>query len=92
MNINKTQSGNTMTVAIEGRLASFGIDQAHQRGVVQAEVVAERGVLTEVVGVVGIVIGREGVAGQQDQSRADLLTKRLATRHVGRRCKHSYRF
>ena len=53
-------------VAVECLFARVGVDQARQRGDVQPEIVEERRILPEIVGVVRIVVGRKGVARQQD--------------------------
>ena len=53
-------------VAVQRLFARIGVDQARQRRGVQSEVVAERRILPEIVGVVRIVVGRKGVARQQD--------------------------
>ena len=53
-------------VAVQRLFARVGVDQARQRRGVQPEVVAERRILPEIVGVVRIVVGRKGVARQQD--------------------------
>ena len=76
-------------ITVEGLFARIGIDQADDRGDVQPEVVAERRVLTEIVGVVGIIVRSEAVAGQQDDALSDLGAQLATARGIGLCGKHS---
>ena len=75
-------------VAVEGLFARVGVDQPRERRRIQSEVVAESRILPEVVGVVGIVVGRSLVARDQDQTRSDLVAQGLAARCIGFGWKH----
>ena len=70
-------------VAVEGLLARVGVDHADERRDVQPEVVEERRVLAEVVGVVGIVVRGEPVSGEQDDALPDLRAQLAAARGIG---------
>ena len=65
-------------VAVKGGFARLGIQQTRDARHIEAEVVAERGVLTEVVGVVGIIVGGILVAREQDQALADFAAELVA--------------
>ena len=70
-------------VAVERLLARVGVDHADQRGGVQPEVVEERRVLPEVVGVVGVVVRGQPVAREQDDALSDLRAQLAAARGIG---------
>ena len=70
-------------VAVEGLLARVGVDQTHQRGNVESEVVEERRVLAEIVGVVGVVVRCGGVSRKQDDALPDFRAQHLAARDIG---------
>ena len=70
-------------VAVEGLFARVGVDQADHRRDVQSEVVAERRILTEVVGVVGVVVRSQRIAGQQDDALSDSGAQLAAARGIG---------
>ena len=70
-------------VAVERLFARVGVDQAGDRRHIQSEVVAQRGVLPEIVGVVGIVVRREGIAREQDDAAPDLRAQLVAARSIG---------
>ena len=70
-------------VAVERLLARVGVDHARDRGHVQTEKVAERGVLPEIVGVIGVVVGRERIARKQHEAAADLAPQRRTPRRIG---------
>ena len=70
-------------VAVQRLFARVGVDQAGDGRHVQPEIVAERGVLAEIVGVVGVVVRREGVARKQDDSAPDLRAQFVAARGIG---------
>ena len=76
-------------VAKEHLLARLGIDNRHQGRQVESKVVDEGRVLTEGVGVVRIVVGREGVARNQNQTIANATAQLGATIFVGICTKHS---
>ncbi len=79
-------------VAEEHLLARVGIDHTRYRRHVKAEEVAERRVLTEVVCVVGIVVRRIGIAGQQDKAAADTAAQLGAPCDIGLFTEHGYMF
>ena len=70
-------------VADEPFPAFVGIQHAHQPFAVQAEVVEERRVLTELVPVGRVVDGRVVVAHEQDYPAPDALAQHAAALHVG---------
>ena len=70
-------------VAVKGLLARIGVDHADQRRDVESEVVPEGRILPEIVGVVGIIVCREGVSGQQDDAAADLRAQGFAPCGIG---------
>ena len=79
-------------VAVERLLARVGVDDSRDARHVQPEVVAERRILAECVGVIGVVVRREGVARQQDQPLPDAGAQLAAARLVGGCRKHGVRF
>ena len=76
-------------IAVEGLLAGIGIDEPDDVGDIQPEIVSERGVLPEIVGVVGIVVGREGISGQEDNALSDFGAQLAAASGIGFGGKHS---
>ena len=66
---------NRKVIAIERLGTAVGVDNTRQGGQALSEKVEERRILTEVVGVAGIVHGRLVIARQQDQSAADSAAK-----------------
>ena len=70
-------------VAVERLLARVGVDDSRDARHVQPEVVAERRILAEVVGVIGVVVGRKRIAGQQDEARSDARAQLVAACGVG---------
>ena len=70
-------------VAVQRLFARVGVDHADDRRHVQPEIVAERGVLPEVVGVVGIIVRRERIAREQDDAASDLRAQLVAARGIG---------
>jgi hypothetical protein len=59
--------------AEQGRLRRVGVDRPGEIGHVEPKVVAERSVLPEAVGVVGVVHRAEPVPRQEDQATADAV-------------------
>ena len=76
-------------VAVQRNLSGVGIDQADQRRGVESEVVEERGVLAEIIGVVEVVVGCEHIARNEDQAAAHLAAQGAAASDVDFFCKHS---
>ena len=70
-------------VAVERLVARVDVDDADERRRVEAEEVEERRVLAEVVCVVRIVVRREGVAREHDESLADFLAQRQTACGIG---------
>ena len=70
-------------VAVERLLARVGVDHPDHRRDVQPEVVAERRVLPEIVGVVGVVVGRQGVAREEDDAASDFGAQLVTARGIG---------
>ena len=76
-------------VAKEHRLARLGIYDTHKCRQLQTKIVLEGRVLTEVVGVVGIVVWRIEVSGDKDNTLTYTTAQLGTTRYVGCWTEHS---
>ena len=56
---------------------------------IRAEIIEERGVLAEIIGVVEVVVGCEHIARNEDQAAAHLAAQGAAASDVDFFCKHS---
>ena len=69
--------------------ADLVLDQVDQCRGVESEIIEERGVLAEIIGVVEVVVGCEHIARNEDQAAAHLAAQGAAASDVDFFCKHS---